>query len=1220
MRTSLISLIITVPVLTLYHSVPAQTVTGPSMVFVSGGQFEMGDHHNYVDPAHPSDETPIHTVSISSLYVGKYDITVQQYCDYLNSALSQSLIRIDNGIVYAVGGSDVFFQTRQADQYSRIGYAGGTFSVLDNRGDHPVTSVLWHGAAAYANWLSTQQGYQACYNTSTWVCDFTKSGYRLPTEAEWEYAARGGQYTPYYNFPWGNDITMSKANFPSSGDPYESGALPWTTPAGFYNGSLRRKADFGWPGSQDTYQTSDGSNGYGLSDMAGNVWQWCNDWYGQDYYSTSPSQDPTGPTTGTPMPDGKPYRVLRGGNWYNGDGADPGHARVSNRDPAYYRGPQDPNHPYYHVGFRVVRRASATSGASTQTVGLFVNDGRAWNGYTLFAPKHHGSTYLINNQGQLVHSWAGSKYEPGQSVYLLENGHLLRSCMVRGQLSSGGGEGGRTEEYDWDGNLVWQFNYSTAQYSQHHDIKPLPNGNILMLVVEKKTYSEALAAGFNPTQLQSSQSQGFMLPDSVVEINPTRPSGGTVVWQWHVWDHLIQDFDSSKANYGNVAAHPELISTAGDGKQLHFFWNHMNSIYYNAALDQIVLSVRGNSEAWVIDHTTTTEQAAGHTGGRYGKGGDLLYRWGNPVTYKSGTANDQKLYQQHDVQWIEPGNPGAGNFITFNNGLGRNYSTADEWTPPVDAAGNYTVPDGPAYGPKDFTWSYKANPPSALYADAISSAQRLPNGNTLICDGTHGTFLEVTHGGETVWKYVNPVVLTGPLTQGAAIPADPARAGEFMNGVFRVRRYPPDHPGLAGRDLTPRGTVEVNGYRHNLYFPHIASDGTWCTEIALINTSAAQTVTGILRPFTNDGRQLEARQIALAPHARREITVGNELAGAGQIGYAVFESDSQNVVGYTKFYVPGQCRAAVPATATTASGDLYLSHLASNDVWWTGISLVNTTAAGRDLTIQFDNGESRSVTLGALSHSAFLVRSLFGNIPQPDIHSAVLKDAQGIIGLELFGSAAQLDGIPLASDASTAVYYPHIAADFPWWTGVLAFNPSDSISELVITPYNSDGRPLVALSRSLPGKSQYVGTSTALGLPADAAWLQIEATKPILGFELFGTQDGNVLAGFAGTGIRSKNGVFAKKERVGWTGLALVNLESEAATITLTAYDDSGSVVATQMMSLGAHAKTSRYASEFFQQDIGGATYFTYSSDRDLAGFQLNGSADGTMLDTLPIR
>jgi hypothetical protein len=237
----------------------------------------------------------------------------------------------------------------------------------------------------------------------------------------------------------------------------------------------------------------------------------------------------------------------------------------------------------------------------------------------------------------------------------------------------------------------------------------------------------------------------------------------------------------------------------------------MNSIDYNATFDQIMLSVRGNSEVWIIDHSTTMAEAAGHTGGKSGKGGDLLYRWGNPRAYGAGTQSDQKLYQQHDAEWIPAGYPGAGNITVFNNGLGRNYSTVDEFTPPVDAAGNYTLAAGKAFGPTDFTWTYKANPPASLFAEAISGAQRLPNGNTLIDDGTHGTFIEVTASGETVWKYVSPVVRTGPLTQGEAIPLDPARAGELMNGVFRIYRYAPDYPGLAGRDLTPGSPIEQYG-------------------------------------------------------------------------------------------------------------------------------------------------------------------------------------------------------------------------------------------------------------------------------------------------------------------------------------------------------------------------------------------------------------------------
>jgi hypothetical protein len=437
------------------------------------------------------------------------------------------------------------------------------------------------------------------------------------------------------------------------------------------------------------------------------------------------------------------------------------------------------------------------------------NDRSAFSGYTLFAPKHNTMTYLIDNEGHIVHLWTGSKYEPGQSVYLLENGNLLRTCMTKGKLSTGGGEGGRIEEYDWNNTLVWELDFSTDNNMQHHDIRPLPNGNIIILAVERKSFAEVLAAGFNPGKLQPEvQQKGMMLPDCVFEIKPTKPSGGTIVWEWHVWDHLIQEYDAAKSNYGTVRDHPELIDAAGDQKNLPIFWNHMNSIDYNPALDQIALSVRGNSEVWIIDHSTTTVEAKGHSGGKRGKGGDLLYRWGNPVTYRMATSSDQTLYQQHDAEWVRPDCPGAGNITVFNNGLSRNYSSIDEFAPPMDSDGNYLRASGSAFGPANLFWSYTATPPSALYAEAISGAQRLPNGNTLIDDGTHGTFIEVTQDGEVAWKYICPVVVTGPLTQGEAIPDDPARAGEKMNAVFRVSKYPVDYAAFIGKVLNPGSYVE----------------------------------------------------------------------------------------------------------------------------------------------------------------------------------------------------------------------------------------------------------------------------------------------------------------------------------------------------------------------------------------------------------------------------
>jgi hypothetical protein len=447
-----------------------------------------------------------------------------------------------------------------------------------------------------------------------------------------------------------------------------------------------------------------------------------------------------------------------------------------------------------------------------RTVGLFTyNKEKAYNGYTVFAPKQNTMTYLINNEGRLLHKWTASQYAPGQSVYLLENGNLLRACMTKGKLSSGGGEGGRIEEYDWNDNLVWELDFSSDTYMQHHDIKKLPNGHVLMLVVEKKTYAECLTAGFNPAKMQPEiASKNTMLPDCIIEIEPTYPKGGNVVWEWHTWDHLIQDFDATKENYGNPKQHPELIDCDGDQKNLPAFWNHMNSIDYNPTLDQIAVSVRGNSEVWIIDHSTTTAQSKSHSGGNRGKGGDLLYRWGNPVCYGAGTVSDQRYFQQHDVEWIRPGYPGAGNMTCFNNGLGRgDYSTVDEFTPAMNADGSYNMVAGSILSPANYTWSYKGSTESPMYSENISGAHRLPNGNTIICSGTVGRFLEVTTAGEIVWEYICPVEKTGVITQGNLPAADPARTNETMNSVFRVYKYSADYAAFTGKTLVPGDYIEL---------------------------------------------------------------------------------------------------------------------------------------------------------------------------------------------------------------------------------------------------------------------------------------------------------------------------------------------------------------------------------------------------------------------------
>jgi hypothetical protein len=441
--------------------------------------------------------------------------------------------------------------------------------------------------------------------------------------------------------------------------------------------------------------------------------------------------------------------------------------------------------------------------AQNRTVGLFFNDSTSFDGYTFFAPASYINTYLIDNDGRLVHVWEGT-HRPGLSAYLLKNGNLLRTAFKMNPLFNGGGTGGLIQEYDWAGNQLWEYEYSSIEFHQHHDIERLPNGNTLIIAWELKSFEEATTAGRNPALM----SQGKLWPDHIIEIQPDGTTGGNIVWEWHVWDHLIQDYDPSELNYGVVSEHPELIDinfVSNLPNALGADWNHVNSVDYNEELDQIILSVHHFGEVWIIDHSTTTLEAAGHTGGNSGMGGDLLYRWGNPQTYKRGDAADQKLFGQHDAQWIESELPGEGNILIFNNGRNRpggDYSTVDEFISPVDENGNYPLNSDSTYGPDEFIWSYADPDPFNFFAPNVSGTQRLPNGNTLICSGTWGRFFEVTNEGEMAWLYVNPVIGTGPMYYEDPIPGT-------QNWAFRAYRYAPDYPGLDGRDLTPGDPIEL---------------------------------------------------------------------------------------------------------------------------------------------------------------------------------------------------------------------------------------------------------------------------------------------------------------------------------------------------------------------------------------------------------------------------
>lgn len=430
-----------------------------------------------------------------------------------------------------------------------------------------------------------------------------------------------------------------------------------------------------------------------------------------------------------------------------------------------------------------------------------MNDPRAFDGYTLFAPSASLKTYLIDNCGRLIHQWT-STFTPGQSVYLLQDGSILRTARINSTFQ-GGGSGGRIENYSWENTLLWSYVYSSAEYHQHHDIELLPNGNILILAWERVNQANAIAAGRNPATVSL---QGLW-PEHIVEIKPIGTNDAEIIWEWHAWDHLIQDYDSTKPNFGEVVEHPERIDlnfaiNMGIGASPD--WLHCNSVDYHPELDQILLSVHNFNEVWIIDHSTTTEEAAGHSGGNAGRGGDLLYRWGNPLAYGRGTQQDQVFNGQHNARWVKPDRPGEGQISVYNNnhvGEQGSFSSIDFFLPPIDSTGKYSIEDGQPFGPDTLAWYYDGMPTETFHSNRLSSAQRLPNGNTLICAGNMGKFIEVTLEGEVVWEYVSPVSGNNEVAQGS-IPA--------INDIFHADRYDVDYSAFAGRVLTPGEPIEKN--------------------------------------------------------------------------------------------------------------------------------------------------------------------------------------------------------------------------------------------------------------------------------------------------------------------------------------------------------------------------------------------------------------------------
>ncbi|MFT7677992.1 MAG: hypothetical protein ACI8QC_001978 [Planctomycetota bacterium] len=448
----------------------------------------------------------------------------------------------------------------------------------------------------------------------------------------------------------------------------------------------------------------------------------------------------------------------------------------------------------------------------------------ASDGYILMAPLNAETTYLLDREGEVVHSWPTDS-SPGGGTYLLENGNLLRCGREDDKPAfRGGGIGGRLQLIAPDGTLLWNWRLADENQHQHHDVEPLPNGNVLLISWERLSQRDAMLAGRDKNQV----GKAGLWPDMVLEVKPVLPDGAEIVWEWHVMDHLVQDANEDRLHFGYPADHPGLvdinvehrdaaplsaaqrksIAARNEGMEALGYvggdeepddedlaqldksgdWMHTNAIAYDAEYDLIMLSSPELNEIFIIDHSTTTAEAATNEGGRYGHGGDLLWRYGNPRNYGAGTDSDKRLWYQHNPSFLR-GPDGDLRVLVYNNGSGRpdkSYSSVEELVLPFDPESGFQLTQGAAYGPSQPAWSYSN--PEGFYSAFISGCERLPGGNTLICSGAAGHIFEVTPDGEVVWDYYN--TLGGEITP-------PDHAGKAPpKALFRALHYGTQHAGV----------------------------------------------------------------------------------------------------------------------------------------------------------------------------------------------------------------------------------------------------------------------------------------------------------------------------------------------------------------------------------------------------------------------------------------
>lgn len=453
----------------------------------------------------------------------------------------------------------------------------------------------------------------------------------------------------------------------------------------------------------------------------------------------------------------------------------------------------------------------------------FWDESNAYNGYTLFGVG--GKTYLIDMEGRVAHSWkigTNPRLTPGGSIIDAAGGDPSKSTTWL--------------ELDWNGNTIWQYTEKRTNYAPHHDFEKIYNpklGDSTFIYIANKslTLQQCIDAGGDST---GSKGYANAQVDAIVEVDMK----GNVIWEWWFFDHIVQELYPSKANYGIVKNTPGKININIRGNTLKSDWLHCNSLDYNEDLDLIVInSVHG--EFYVVDHGNTfiKDDPDSSIALAASSVGDFLYRFGDPAKYNQGdppsilenwekaTAGHKQLGGSHNIQWIGKGLQGAGNFLVFNNAENLFELTPQSYVveinpylnssgvntgkfvnPPLVGYNSVSSPDKDLMKEKrniskQIVWNYTSKNNANFYATIGSSAQRLPNGNTLVCSDNNGHFFEVNPKDTTiVWEYINP------LTKGG-IKKYITENYPMYNSSFRAYRFTADYPGLKGRDLTAKTSI-----------------------------------------------------------------------------------------------------------------------------------------------------------------------------------------------------------------------------------------------------------------------------------------------------------------------------------------------------------------------------------------------------------------------------